>query len=79
MAEKKKDLELYFGVLYPNLSVQIKKQGYKFKKSNMADFESKRMSIYDLYFGNIINDTLKTKLQKKLMIKIVSHLKVMNK
>lgn len=62
-----------FGILNPKIAVQIKSQGLKYDRKEVAGFERSRDAIYSLLFGGIIVESQFDKMLIKLYNKILRH------
>lgn len=67
-----------FGALSPTISEQLKKQGFKYDEKEAKYFETLRVSITHLMFGDILPDSVLGKARVKLFNKIKQHVKKMN-
>lgn len=69
-----------YGVLCESVSKQLNKQGFKYDKKKIQQFEKELDAIHTLRFGSgLITDSLFEKLLPKLHKKIVSHVAKENK
>lgn len=67
-------------MLYESISKQLDKQGFKYNKKKIQQFEKEREAINTLRFGSgIISDKMVEKIIPKLHKKIVSHVAKENK
>jgi len=67
---EKKNIGLSYGVLYPTLKQQIKKQGYKLENSVLL--EKLRFSINMCKMHNLASESIIDKMFKKLHKKVVN-------
>jgi hypothetical protein len=74
-----KTVGIYFGILSDTLDAQLKKQGFKYNKKRVAEFEKQRDAINVLRFSDLLTDGMTDKIFKKLHSKIVSHVAKENK
>ncbi len=69
-----------FSVIAPDLSKQLKQQGFKYSATQVKTFEREIEALNQLRFGScLLTDTLFDKLTTKLYKKIVSHVAKVNK
>lgn len=68
-----------FGALSPTIAEQLKAQGFKYSEKEAKYFETLRVSITHLMFGDILPDSTLEKARKKLFTKIRQHVVRKNK
>lgn len=73
-----KPLEIELGMMAHSIARQVNKQGYKYNSEKMREFQRQAEAISLLYYGDLMTDSAKTKLNKKLFIKIMKHVKDLN-
>lgn len=84
--EQNKNVGISFGVLAPKLSMQLKKQKFKFDEKKVAIFQKEMDCVNQLRFhSNLLTDSMVDKCFQKLHKAIVAHvakengMKVVNK
>lgn len=74
-----REFGIHFGALADPISTQIEKQGFKFSKEKVAQFEAYIDAIHTLRFASLLNDSDSDKVIKKLYKQIVTHVTKVNK
>ena len=65
---------LSYGVLSDPLDKQLEKQGLKYDKKKIAQFEAEREAVNTLRFGSgLLTDSMVDKILPKLHKKIIAH------
>jgi hypothetical protein len=76
---EKKLIALSYGVLSDPLKKQLDKQGLKYDKYKIAQFEADREAVNRLRFGSgLITDSMVDKILPKLHMKIIAHVAKVN-
>ncbi len=74
----KKNLEISFGLMYPTILMQLKKQKFKYQDKEVKQFNELREHITRLVFGGILSRTESDKCFMKLFKKIQAHVNKLN-
>jgi hypothetical protein len=76
---QKQYLELNFGIGYPSLRAQLKKQKFKYDNLKLMLFEKLNFQISSLAWQNILTDKERDRARKKLFYIIKRHIQSKNK
>jgi hypothetical protein len=75
----KTTLDIFYGGMHPPIDVQLKQQGFLFDEEKVKEFESNRQSAVNLYWANMITNTVYDKILQKIHNKLTFHIKRKNK
>ena len=74
-----KNLNIQFGAMAPSISIQLKRQKFKFEKAKVADFEEIFKAITRIWFAGYISTRSKNAMLDKLFRSIEIHIRANNK
>lgn len=74
-----KQLNIGFGVMAPTLGNQLREQGFKFNKEEIAKLQEHADRIIHLKMASLLTDNESKKVRDRLFKKISTHVKAQNK
>ena len=72
------EFKIRFGALCDTIATQIRKQGLKFEKSTIKEFQKDADAVNRLKWADVISDKEASKVLSKIFTKIKSHVSRVN-